>query len=255
MNNPHDLMVQTARPPRVLLVEDDPTTRLYLATIVRGLPADVDCADSLAAARKLADAHAYDLWLVDAQLPDGRGGDLLAQLRARHSTVPALAHTASTEPALLAGLLADGFAEVLVKPLAAAALEAAVRRALGWAMPIAGQAPVVAPDSELPLWDEDAAGRAMNFNRTHVEGVRRLFLEELPLARGVITAAARDRDIAAMEAGLHKLRASCGFVGAARLAAAVAALQLQPGSASHVARFDAAAQATADAGQSSVGPD
>lgn len=251
MNNEHDAAVQPAGVPRVLLVEDDPTTRLYLATIVRELPAEVDCADSLASAHALADANPYDLWLVDAQLPDGRGSDLIAQLRARHPTVPAVAHTASTEPALLAGLAAKGFAEVLVKPLAAAALQAAVRRALGLTV-VSTATGINATDGELPLWDHEAAARAMNFNRSHVNGLRRLFLDELPHARDMITAAARVGDVAAMDAGLHKLRASCGFVGAARLAAAVAALQLQPASASHVACFEAAAQATARADQSSA---
>ena len=244
-----------ANRPRVLLVEDDPTTRLYLATIVRELPAEVDCADSIAAARALADAHSYDLWLVDAQLPDGRGSDLLAELRARHPGVPALAHTASTEPALPGELVANGFAQVLVKPLAPAVLQAAVQCALGSTVVSASTA-VIATDGELPLWDEDAAARAMNFNGAHVTGLRRLFLDELPQARALIVTAARDGDVAAMAAGLHRLRASCGFVGAARLAAAVAALQLQPGSASHVACFDAVAHATVRANQSSaqVGP-
>lgn len=246
--------VQPPRLPRVLLVEDDPTTRLYLATIVRDLPAEVDCADSLTAARALADARGYDLWLVDAQLPDGRGSDLLAQLRSRHPTIPALAHTASTEPALLAGLATDGFAQVLVKPLSAAALQAAVRRALGSTEGCAATA-VIAAGCELPLWDDEAAARAMNFNRSHVEGLRRLFLDELPQARRAVLSAAREGDVAAVGAALHKLRASCGFVGAARLAASVAALQLQPGSASLVACFDAVAHATASADQSSAAVD
>ena len=254
MNDERDLAVQAAGPPRVLLVEDDPTTRLYLATIVRELPAEVDCADCLTAARALADAHSYDLWLVDAQLPDGSGSDLLAQLRARHPSVPALAHTASTDPALRAQLIATGFAEVLVKPLSAAELQSAVQRALGSTVASAATA-IIAADGEPPLWDDEAAARAMNFNPAHVEGLRRLFLDELPHAHQAVITAARDGDVAAMNSGLHKLRASCGFVGAARLAAAVAALQLQPRSASHVACFDVVAQATAGAAQSSAAVD
>lgn len=240
--------------PRVLLVEDDPTTRLYLATIVRGVPAEVDCADSLAAAYALVDRHAYDLWLFDAQLPDGRGCDLLQQVRARHPAVPALAHTASTEPGLWNGLIAAGFAEVLVKPLTAARLQSAVRRALGLRMTTA---PVAlagnGADDELPLWDHQAAARAMDFNAAHIDALRRLFLDELPQAHALIVAAAREGDIATMAASLHKLRASCGFVGAARLAASVAALQQHPGSTGHAASFDADAQATARAAHSSLG--
>lgn len=254
MNTGHDRSIEPAALPRVLLVEDDPTTRLYLATIVGGVPAAVDCAGSLAAAVALADAHAHDLWLFDAHLPDGRGRDLLEHLRARYPRVPALAHTASSEPALRADLLGAGFAEVLVKPLTAAELQSAVRRALN--LDLLPATAAIAGDcagARLPLWDDHAAARAMNFNSAHVDVLRGLFLDELPQAHASIVAAAREGDVATMAAGLHKLRASCGFVGAARLAAAVAALQQHPGSAGHAAAFDAAAQATASAAaQSSV---
>lgn len=254
MKPEHDPRIRRAPLPRVLLVEDDPTTGLYLATVVRAVPAEVDCVESLAAARALAATHSYDLWLFDAQLPDGRGCDLLAQLRARLPAVPALAHTASTDPALWAGLIAAGFAQVLVKPLTPATLQSAVQRALGLAVVPAAVANAAADaDDELLLWDDQAAARAMDFNRRHVDALRDLFLAELPQTRTLIVAAAREGDTATMAAGLHRLRASCGFVGAARLAAAVAALQQHPGSAGHVASFDAAALATADAAaQSSV---
>lgn len=254
MNTPHAPSIEPATLPRVLLVEDDPTTRLYLATIVRGVPAAVDCAESLAAAVALADAHAHDLWLFDAHLPDGRGCDLLEHLRGRHPRVPALAHTASSEPALRAELIGAGFAEVLVKPLTAAQLQSAVRRALGLSvLPATAAMASDCAGDELPLWDDQAAARAMNFNDAHIAALRGLFLQELPQAHALIVAAAREGDVATMAANLHKLRASCGFVGAARLAASVAALQQHPGSAGHAASFDAAAQATASAAaQSSV---
>ena len=88
--------------------------------------------------------------------------------------------------------------------------------------------------------------------RAHIDALRGLFLDELPQAHALIVAAAREGDIATMAASLHKLRASCGFVGAARLAASVAALQQHPGSTRYAATFDADAQATARAAHSSV---
>ena len=231
-------------PPRVLLVEDDPTSRAFLSAVVRALPAQVDCADSIAAALALADAP-HALWLLDVQLPDGDGRDLLARLRARRDGVPALAHTASTEPALHAALIAAGFAEVLVKPMTAVALATAVKRALGSTPDGSADGGDDHVAGAQPLWDDDAAGRAMNFNQMHVDALRRLFQDELPSARAMIIAAADAGDRAAVVAGLHKLRASCGFVGAARLAAAVAALQCEPLSSMLVADFDQVARDTA----------
>jgi HPt (histidine-containing phosphotransfer) domain-containing protein len=56
----------------------------------------------------------------------------------------------------------------------------------------------------------------------------RLFLQELPLQREQLQQAQARGDATAVGALLHKLRASCGFVGAARLARAVEALSRSP---------------------------
>jgi DNA-binding response OmpR family regulator len=87
----------TASPPRILLVEDDPVSRAFLGAAVHALPAVVDAADSMAAAMALAAASRYDLWLIDANLPDGHGAELLSRLRVREAQTPAVAHTAATD--------------------------------------------------------------------------------------------------------------------------------------------------------------
>lgn len=242
-----------AGPPRILLVEDDPTSSAFLSAVLRDLPAVVDCAGTARAARALAEAGRYDLWLLDVQLPDGSGSGLLAQLRSGNPDIPALAHTASPEAALHASLVAAGFAQVLVKPLPASGLQMAVRRALGSPAAAASGIRDPPPPPELPLWDDEAAARAMNFNGAHLEALRALFLGELPQARETVLAAANARDPEAMSAALHRLQASCGFVGAARLRAAVIDLHRAPLDRALAIVFDQAARATAgsaDADQS-----
>ena len=113
--------------PRVLLVEDDPTSRAFLAAAIKALPARVDEVDSVAAAVARATATRHDLWLVDAHLPDGTGHAVLRALRGLHPDTIALAHTASSESDVAASLRAAGFADVLVKPLSATTLQSAVR--------------------------------------------------------------------------------------------------------------------------------
>ena len=54
--------------PRLLLVEDDPVSQTYLAEAARALPAEVDCAGSVAEALLLAGQHGYDVWLIDAHM-------------------------------------------------------------------------------------------------------------------------------------------------------------------------------------------
>lgn len=206
----------TPPPPRVLLVEDDPVSRAFLAAAVQALPATVDAADSMAAAIALTVAARYDLWLIDAHLPDGSGGQLLARLRSRDGTTPALAHTAAPDDSLRQALLGAGFQGVLVKPMPSSAVHVALREALGMTpQRFAGQP---------PLWDDETATRALNGNREHIAALRKLFLAELPGVLERVRNAFRNEDFQGLHAELHRLRASCSFVGAARLQVAVQAL-------------------------------
>ncbi len=227
--------------PRVLLVEDDPTSRLFLTAALSALPAEVDAADSFAAALALAQHQDYALWMIDARLPDGSGPELLVRLRHERPHTPALAHTASNDQHIRRDLLAAGFLDVLVKPMTIAQAQAGVRAALG-APAIVGAED--APASSLPLWDDASAERALNGNRAHVDTLRALFVGELPKTVEAIAGAAAREDIDGVRADLHRLRASCGFVGAARLAAAVQSLQDEPASATLLVAFEHAAADT-----------
>ena len=222
-------------PPRVLLVEDDPVSREFLVAATQALPAMVDIADSVASALDLASRHAHALWLVDAHLPDGSGADLLTRLRGRDPTTPALAHTAAADRSVRDALIAAGFSEVLVKPLAAAQLHAALRRALGLV-------PVRAAEASTPYrasspWDDTAALAALNGQHAHVDALRLMFIAELPRSRDALRAAAERDDPDAMRASLHRLRSSCSFVGATQLGALARTLEADPLSATALQQF------------------
>lgn len=215
-------------PPRLLLVEDDPVSAAFLRDVATALPAEVDVAGNMAEALACTSARHHDLYLFDAHLPDGRGETLLRQLRERGLTTPALAHTAAREDALRDRLLAAGFVDVLCKPLTLAELHDALRRHLDLPAPGRGTHPV---------WDDEAALAALGGHQAHVEALRDLFLKELPSQRQRIEAASVQGDEVAIRAELHRLVAGCGFVGAARLAAAVRELQGMPRDAPALQRF------------------
>ncbi len=237
--------------PRILLLEDDPISAAFLCAALEALPAQVDVAGTLTDARRLASTHTHDLWLLDANLPDGLGADLLAELRAQGLQTTALAHTADAQRAALDALIAAGFEEVLLKPLSVAQLQGATRRFC--------RGPRVDTDTDAdaatsaildvrcgkqPIWDDHAALRALNGNRTHVDTMRGLFAQELPLVSARIAAALANRDTAALSSELHKLQASCGFVGAARLGAAARVWQHTPNAANAMVQFEGALQDT-----------
>lgn len=230
--------------PRLLLLEDDPVSAAFLATALEALPAHVDTAASLAEAEPLRDAG-HALWLFDANLPDGTGGELLARWRAQGLATPALAHTADPRPEERDALIAAGFADVLRKPLGVASLQEAVKRALDATEAIENGASVDEDGcGSSPIWDEAAALRALNGNASIVAAMRDLFLGELPAVRMRIADAFAHADADALRAELHKLQASCGFVGAARVLAAVMALREAPMSREAFARFEDAAEGT-----------
>jgi CheY-like chemotaxis protein len=248
--------------PRILLVEDDAPSRAFLAAALAGLPARVATATGAGEALALAATGGpFDLWLLDAHLPDADGGALLAALRLLAPMTPALAHTATRDRRYAAALCARGFNGVLVKPVALAVLRATVRDALATlprGLPStlshasASKAAAVAEARATGWFSADAAGgadanadnaRARGSARSRRTTLRALFHAELPVQRASVEHALANGDFASASDVLHRLRASCGFVGAAALGAAVRALQADPGSLEALRRFGACVDA------------
>ena len=231
--------------PCILLVEDDPVALAFLTAATESAGVAVEGAGSLAQALRCAEQRDHAAWLIDANLPDGRGDALLAVLRQSRHDTPAIAHTASHLREELDLLLQVGFDEVLVKPLPAHVVADAIRRVLKQGAMRVGE-PQETPfePGKLPVWDDDVAGRAMGGNLTHVAALRDLFLDELPQVRQRIVDAGHDGRTPEVLNELHKLRASCGFVGAARLASAVMALRGNPTDPGALLHLDEAADDT-----------
>ena len=213
---------------RLLLVEDDATSAEFLSEALAALPAQVDAAGNIAQALASVRAAPHSLWLIDAHLPDGDGLDCLRALRALRTDTPALAITAGAPREELDALLAGGYAEVLLKPVAMARLHATVRRLLGLGAARGTQVPAGARGGKLPVWERERALAAIGGNAAALAKLRSLFLAELPEQGAQMRAAQARGDAAAIAALVHKLRASCGFVGAARLARAVESLAGSP---------------------------
>ena len=227
--------------PRLLLVEDDTISRGFFKAALEALPAEVDTADSLASAMDRGCAARHDLWLIDVNLPDGNGTELLEQLRRARPGTPALAHTADADTSIHGRLRDAGFRETLVKPLSGEQLLQAVRRVLASGASVAGVDPA-AESEEREDWDEITALAALNGQRQHLVALRELFLAELPGVRDAVAQAVQQHDALALRGQLHRLQASCGFVGAARLARAVRQLHQAPESSGAHTQFRAAVE-------------
>jgi len=206
---------------KILLVEDDPITRAFLHTATLSLGVEIDLAASMQQALALAETTVYAAALLDARLPDGSGVDLLRALRQRHPGMLALAHTASTDPEQLQRLREAGFDAAVSKPLPTADWQAAVRALLA-EDDTAPAAHRVSVQELPPLWDDAAACKVLGSGADTLDALRGLFFGELPDQIKVLERASAASDPALAQDTLHRLSASCGFVGAARLAAAIA---------------------------------
>lgn len=201
-----------AQPCKVLLAEDDPVSREFLVEALQACGAAVTACVDGHAALAAATAQAFDLLILDHQLPGCTGDAVLRALRADRGAAsqatPALA-TSAEHGALVAILSRAGFAEVLAKPLALDALAAALRRH-------------GIPASTSPTIDHAAALRSCGSSAVATR-LRRLFAsEELPRVEAELARAADPQELRPM---LHRLHSACGFCGATRLAQAGTALQ------------------------------
>lgn len=199
------------RPPVVLLAEDDPISREFLASALHACGVAAEVLNDGVQVLEFARTHACSLLILDQNLPGLTGTEILRQLElasraTRSERAPAIAITAAPDE-LSPQLLAAGFAEVLPKPITGAAIRAALQR--HHQLPVA----VLDDDAAIAACGSPDVGRRL----------RRLFLDqELPAVLAEFDA--RRDDLARLRPTLHRLRASCGFCGAPELAGAAAAL-------------------------------
>jgi len=118
----------SARAWRVLLVDDDPTSRALAARQLRRRGHRVVVATDGRRALVRLGRSTMDLAILDLNLPDIGGLELAADIQRRHPGLPLLALTAQGGAESRARCLRAGFAEQITKPSAEAALITAVER-------------------------------------------------------------------------------------------------------------------------------
>jgi len=112
---------------KVLVVEDEPSIRLTVAEFLRRDGYEVAAAPDLASARPLAEG--VDVAVVDVNLPDGSGIDLVRRLGERDSYVPVIVITGEPQLARISEIIRAGAYDFLVKPIYKDVLLKAVSRA------------------------------------------------------------------------------------------------------------------------------
>lgn len=186
----------------IVLIEDDEISRFYLSEAIALLEVELTVCPDFAAGDDAMRSKLPCLIISDLNLPDGELPDRVAAFPAG---IPVLAISAEVTPAIRARLAASGIQHVLCKPMPVAELHEAIGR-------LCASAP--------ELWNTDKALKALGGSSTALRSMRAMFIAELPVAAQSIQTALEAGDMAAVDGILHRLKASCGFLGAERLLAA-----------------------------------
>jgi two-component system, NtrC family, response regulator PilR len=133
--------------PRILVVDDEADLRELLEITLVKMGLDVDCTESLAAARERLAQADYAMVLTDMRLPDGLGIDLVREVvtQYRHTLIAVITAFGSADNAVVA--LKAGAFDYLSKPVGLEQLRLMVQSALRlqMGMPESQSAEMAAP--------------------------------------------------------------------------------------------------------------
>jgi signal transduction histidine kinase/DNA-binding response OmpR family regulator len=220
---------------RVLLVEDNPVNQTVAQHVLERTGLHVYLAANGREAVEAARDHAFDLVLMDVQMPVMDGYEATQAIRANGGRLPIIALTANAMQQDREKCLAAGMDDFLAKPFSAEQLRTVVERWLGSQTPKTDPVGAVAPAplardrSPAPagLLANDAVLdhaaldqlRELGSNRSPELLVRivNLYLADAPRHIGAIEQAWTKRDAQALCMSAHTLKSASANVGAMRL--------------------------------------
>ena len=120
----------------ILLLEDDTALGQGIRLALENNGVQVELCTALAQAQGILPGRDFDLLILDVNLPDGSGLDLLQDVRRRHSSVPVILLTANDlETDIVLGL-ESGADDYITKPFSLAILRARVNAQLRRGTPV-----------------------------------------------------------------------------------------------------------------------
>lgn len=114
---------------KIVVLEDDPIQRKNLEALLRYRRYDVASVTTIAAAEEILAKDNFDLMLVDVQLPDGEGTDILRRLQSKPSKPLVVIMTAFGSIEAAVDCMRDGAFHYLVKPFSAEQLDIILKKA------------------------------------------------------------------------------------------------------------------------------
>jgi PAS domain S-box-containing protein len=199
-----------ARPLNVLVAEDNLTNQKLIDALLRQRGHRVTLAANGRQALERAAAEAFDIILMDVQMPEMGGLEATAAIRARERNTgrrtPILALTASAMAGDRNRCLDAGMDAYVAKPLRVDELFGAIAALCAPRAVAAAE-----PDGPAPSVDAAALLAGFNGDAKLVQDVAEVFLQDGPVMLARLRDAARHRDATALAATAHAIKGSAGL--------------------------------------------
>ena len=228
---PAPVAIDTPSSARILVVEDNHVNQLVALGQLQRLGHQPVLATSGVEALEALRETAFDLILMDVQMPEMDGYEAtrrIRQMEGRASRVPVIAITAHALPGEREKCVAAGMNDYLAKPVSLEQLGAVIRL---WASK-ASAATTAGPDflqgDDHHVLDRERVSSLLAITRSQegfLDGLVRTFRQDVPSRLDALRAAAAGGDPNELALAAHALKSSSGSVGAKRMYSMAAALE------------------------------
>ena len=215
---------------RILLAEDNPTNQLVARKILEKLGFAVDTvANGLEALNVLAGA-AYDVVLMDCQMPELDGYEATRRIRKGNGAVlnpnvPIIAMTANAMRGDREQCIEAGMNDYLAKPVDPAVLERMLDRWLSGKGDQASREEPLSAAKQSPVWDREGFLTRVMHDERLLHAVVLEFVKDVPEQLALLAKAVAVNDRGSIRAIAHRVKGGAANVGGVLLSMVCTRLQ------------------------------
>ncbi|WP_397455952.1 response regulator [Pseudomonas versuta] len=217
-----------SRAPRILCVDDNPANLLLVQTLLEDMGSRVTAVDSGYAAIEAVKTEAFDLVLMDVQMPGMDGRETTEVLRQwesgqHNAPLPIVALTAHAMANEKRALLQSGMDDYLTKPISERQLAQVVLKWTGLALRNQVQESgyeASRPNAKLPILDHEEGLRLAAGKADLAVDMLAMLLASLEADREAIQQARKEQDNNALIERVHRLHGATRYCGVPQLRAA-----------------------------------
>ena len=217
-----------SRAPRILCVDDNPANLLLVQTLLEDMGSRVTAVDSGYAAIEAVKTEAFDLVLMDVQMPGMDGRETTEVLRQwesgqHNAPLPIVALTAHAMANEKRALLQSGMDDYLTKPISERQLAQVVLKWTGLALRNQVQESgyeASRPNAKFPILDHEEGLRLAAGKADLAVDMLAMLLASLEADREAIQQARKEQDNNALIERVHRLHGATRYCGVPQLRAA-----------------------------------